>query len=222
MRNLALLLEGFALPALFFMAIWLVLPGERSEAVTWSLAAALLVGAAWLLWRSKPHWPAACDRYRFSRKDAVVDAVILALPLLAGWWLTGGDWPPAEPGRIVKSLLVYPFYALLQLAIFLVIPATRLKAIGLSPLPVTLVCAAVFTLAHAPNPPLMWVTGLAMLAWAGQFQRGRSLLALALIMGIAATGFRYAVPPEYHQELRIGPDYIEKKSVERSVSGNGK
>jgi len=211
LRKSGLLLEACALPALFFISIWIALPAAENDTWGWALGVILLAGTGWLLWRSRPHWPPPCDRYWFSKKDAPADLAVLLLPLLAGWWLAESNVPPAEAGRIVKSLLLYPLYALLQLAVFLAIPATRLKAAGARPLAVTATCAVVFALAHAPNPLLMLVTGLAMLAWAGQFLRGRSLVALALIMGIAATGFRYAVPAQYHADLRIGPDYVEKR-----------
>lgn len=211
MKKLVPILEGVALPLLFFVSLWVILPSTDNKTWVWVLGSTLLAGSAWLLWRSKPNWPAACNRYYFSKRDALPDVLVLALPLLLGWWLSDGDMQNLDTGRVGYSLLVYPLYALLQLSIFLAIPATRLKAMGIPRWAIIFTCALVFALAHLPNPVLMLVTGLAMLAWAGQFLRGRSLIALALIMGIAATGFRYAVPAHYHQELRIGPDYIEKR-----------
>jgi hypothetical protein len=212
LKTLLELAEGFALPALFFASLWIILPAADSDAWAWALGIILLGGTARLSWRSKGAWPAACDRYYFSKRDALPDTLVIALPLLIGWWLSSGDFQHAEPGVVLESLAVYPLYALLQLSVFLAIPAARLKTAGLRHGAITLVCAAVFALAHAPNPLLMLATGLAMLAWAGQFQRGRNLLVLALVMGIAATGFRYAVPAQYHGEMRIGPDYIEKRA----------
>lgn len=55
-----------------------------------------------------------------------------------------------------------------------------------------------------------------MLVWARQFLKGRNLLILALMMGLAATGFRFAMPEQWAWEMRIGPDYMEKRAATES------
>ena len=77
---------------------------------------------------------------------------------------------------------------------------------GYSTRVIAISCALVFSLLHWPNPLLMAITGFAMLIWARQFLRGRSILALALVMGIAATGARFMLPQAWTGEMRIGPD----------------
>ncbi len=209
-------LELISPQLLFFASIWLILPASTGRVWIWLLATTLIAVTAWLYLRSKESWPAA-SRYFFSAKDALPDSLIVLLPILAGFWVSKGGHIPVDGGRLLSSLLLYPLYALFQLTIFLSIPATRMIKMGYSSRTIAVACAVVFSLAHWPNPLLMAVTSMVMLVWVGQFLRGRSILVLALVMGIAATGFRFMVPQQWTLDMRIGPDYIEKRA-ELSVS----
>lgn len=209
-------LEWLALHLLVFGSIWVILPASISPAWFWVLGAALLAGTLVLATRSR-HVPAGVPqgipgRYFFSRSNALSDSLFIALPLLAGYWVLQGFVPQANGGTILSSIALYPVYALFQLSIFLLIPAVRMQKMGYPPWAIAISCAVVFSLLHWPNPLLMAATGLAMLIWARQFLGGRSILALALVMGIAATGARYMLPQSWTWEMRIGPDYIEKRA----------
>jgi len=205
------LIEGVFLPLLFFTSLWLILPSVNSTTWTWALGFILIAATLVLLFRSKEHWPFTGNQYYFSKKDALFDVLILLSPLVLGFTLAGGFQVHIAADRVINSLLIYPVYALLQLSIFLAIPATRMLKLEYSSRTICMICALVFGLVHLPNPLLMLFTGMAMMVFCSQFLRGRSILVLALIMGIAATGFRFAVPFEWSGELRIGPDYIEKR-----------
>ena len=131
---------------------------------------------------------------------------------LAGYWAARGFVLHVDGRTILTAIALYPVYALFQLSVFLLVPATRMQKMGYSSRAIAISCAVVFSLVHWPNPLLMAVTGLAMLLWARQFLHGRSILALALVMGIAATGFKFMLPQQWGWEMRIGPDYIEKRA----------
>jgi hypothetical protein len=211
--------EWIVLQLLVFSSVWIILPAATSAVWIWVLGLSLITGTALLMMRSKGSWPGPGAGPYFSRQYALVDGLIVLLPLLAGVWASeGGVLLPAS-GRLVSSLLLYPLYALFQLGIFLAVPATRMIRMGYSPRAVSTTCAIVFCLAHWPNPLLMAGTGIAMFAWAGQFLRGRSILVLALIMGLAATGVRYVVPAQWTLDMRIGPDYIEKRAAADLLGG---
>ncbi len=194
-----LLFECLVLPLFFFTSLWLILPSVSGMIWTWLLGSVLLVATLALLHRSKEYWLSISNRYYFSTRDAPFDALILLSPLAVGFALAGGSPVFLAVDRVVSSLLIYPIYALLQLSIFLAIPATRMIRLGYSSRTTCIGCAVVFSLAHLPNPLLMAFTGLAMLALCKQFLKGRSILVLALVMGIAATGFKFMVP--YDMEL---------------------
>jgi hypothetical protein len=206
-----LFLEAWILPCLFFFGLWWILPVEDDSWWGTATGIALLLGTVILLYRTGPIWPSIGKRYFFSKKDSQMDALLVLSPLVVGFALAGKFELQMDATQTIKSLLIYPLYALLQLSIFLAIPASRMNKIGQSALRTCLVCAAVFGLAHFPNMLLLAFTGLAMLVLCYQFLNGRSLLALALVMGMAATGFKLAVPPEWSWEMRIGWDYTIKR-----------
>ena len=162
--------------------------------------------------RSRVEHGGAASHYYFSRRNALSDSLFVLLPLLAGYWGTRGFALPAAGGTILTAIALYPLYALFQLSVFMLIPATRMQKMGYSSRAIAISCAVVFSLLHWPNPLLMVVTGLAMLLWTRQFLRGRSILALALVMSLAATGFKFMLPQQWSWEMRIGPDYIEKRA----------
>ncbi len=219
-RQFSTWLEWLSLHLLVFASIWLILPASTAPAWFWLLGTALLGGTIVFAMRSQaaPRGAPggtpgdAPPHYFFSRRNAFSDSLIVLLPLLAGYW-AGPDFAvQADGGTLLSYLALYPLYALFQLSVFLLIPATRMQKMGYSARAIAISCALVFSLLHWPNPLLMTVTGLVMLLWARQFLHGRSILALALVMGIAATGFKFLVPQQWSWELRIGPDYIEKRT----------
>lgn len=212
-HKLVTVLEILILPLLFFIGLWLIMPAAETATPINAMLGVLIAGTLWLLYRSKGIWPAKEKRFSFSVKQAPIDALILISPLVTGFILAGGMQVRLDGDAVIFSLLTYPLYALVQLSIFLIIPATRLNKLGLSPSLICIICALLFAMVHLPNPLLMLFTGLAMLAFCKQFLQGRSILAIALIMGIAATGFKAAIPQEWAMDMRIGPDYVEKREA---------
>jgi len=210
--RICIFFEWISLQLLYFTALWIILPVSGGDDWIRPLGIGLLIGVLWLYMGSRKSWPATCSEYFFSAKDALPDSLFIILPLLTGYWVAIDFDIPVESGRLMSSVLLYPVYSLLQLSVFLVIPATRMIRMGYSSRTIAISCAMVFSLAHWPNPLLMVVTGIAMLVWAGQFLRGRSILVIALVMGLAATAFTFMVPRQWSWDMRIGPDYIEKRT----------
>lgn len=206
-------LNWISLPLLLATGIWLVQPADNAGSALWMLFVVVLVGALWLSARSLKALPAPGIRYVLARRDVFADSLIVLLPVIIGACVVGGGRLDPEPFEVVYSALIYPVYALAQLFVFLVIPATHMSNRGYSSNTIAVSCALIFGLIHWPNPLLMAGTGLAMLVWAKQFLRGRNVLMLALVLAIGATGFKYAMPQQWGWEMRIGPDYVAKRAA---------
>jgi hypothetical protein len=207
-----LFLEWVVLHLLIFCSVWMLIPAGLPQTAFYLLGAVLVSGTALLLYRSRVYWPATCERYLVSRADAASDVLFIFGPLAAGYWAASGMPYIPDTSKMWSALLLYPLYAFFQLGIFLAIPALRMRKLGYSTARISMICAIVFSLVHWPNPLLMLMTGVAMLAWSRQFLRGRNLLVLALVMGLAATGLKFMLPQDWTLDLRIGPDYIDKRA----------
>ncbi|HXV65268.1 MAG TPA: hypothetical protein VEK15_31525 [Vicinamibacteria bacterium] len=70
--------------------------------------------------------------------------------------------------------------------------------------------ALVFVVAHAPNPGLMVLGGVAELVWLSLFGRFRNLFALSVAHGVAALVVsHHLVPSFWLTSMRVGPSYWE-------------
>lgn len=190
---------------LLFAFIWLVLPATSPDALSLVAGSIFFLVAIVLLIKGPPRparasWSLTCT--------ILADLAVLTLPVLLG--LAVGGKPDAKAAGL--SLLLYPLYALIQMVVFLVIPARRLALFGLSPVPAALITAAVFSLVHAPNPVVMAVTFGAMFLWAWQYLCGRRLWHLALVMGLAATLFSQLVPDQMTGHMRVGPGTLHQEA----------
>jgi hypothetical protein len=108
--------------------------------------------------------------------------------------------------------VLYPLYALAQLALVLALPYPRLARLcGASA--AVVVCVVLFALVHWPNAALMAATALGMAFWAAEYRRGRPLVALALSMGLAATAFTQLLPHAVTAHMRVGPGYVFMRAV---------
>lgn len=186
---------------------WMILPTGAPGALTLVLAALLLTGGAWLFWRG-PHL--LRDSWTTTTGVSLLDAAFILGPAVLG--LALGQSP--EHHAVGFSLLLYPLYALVQLGLFLKLPVTRLRAMGVSAAGTRLIAAVLFALVHWPNPLVMLVTLLGMFVWAQQYQRGRPLWQLALVMGLTATTFSQMLPDDLTHHMRVGPGYVRAAAVD--------
>ncbi|MGH9323229.1 MAG: CPBP family glutamic-type intramembrane protease, partial [Vicinamibacteria bacterium] len=69
--------------------------------------------------------------------------------------------------------------------------------------------ALVFSLAHAPNLPLMALVLVAETVWLLLFARFRNLLSFALAHALAALVVSHALVPDWLPSLRVGLHYLE-------------
>ena len=167
----------------------------------------LLVEAGWLM----RHSPMSDTprTWTGTRSTWLLDVGLIGLPLVVGLLL--GQRP--EPAAVAISILLYPLYALLQLILFLRIPLPRLRALGQSPTAATVTAAVLFALIHWPNPVVMVATLAGLLIWGRQYQRGRPLWQLAVVMGLAATTFSQGLPDPLTRHVQVGPGYVQTQAV---------
>ena len=184
---------------------WLVLPRDGWNALALGLTALFLGAAVWL-WKLSPP---PNSRARLQRRNWPWDLILIMLPALLGWAL--GVRPDLRAAGL--STLLYPLYALLQLGVFLVLPARRLQQLGLPTTANAALCALVFALVHAPNPLVMATTAVAMFVWCRQYLTGRPLWRLAVVMGLAATVFSQFLADDLTGHMRVGPGYSRERAI---------
>jgi hypothetical protein len=198
---------------LLLAGIWFVLgPGRPSAAAL--VIGTLLAAAILALARATPR-PGPRDAW--SRRWLAVDAVMILAPAAIG--LAMGTDVALRPFLI--SLALYPIYALVQLTAFLVVPAGRLRALGLSPAGTAAACASVFALLHWPHPLVMVLTAAGMAAWTLARLQGRPLWHLVLVMGLAATTVTQCLPDQWHGHMRVGPGAVRARAIEALAAAPG-
>ncbi len=187
--------------------LWLVWPTVGFETFALAGGGVFLLVGVWLFFRSpriKPGVP-------WSRTTTLVsDLVMIFSPIVLG--LALGATPDLKASGL--SIFLYPLYALVQLGIFLVIPATRIHQFGLKVWQSALICALAFGLLHAPNPVVVSVSIMSLFVWAWQYLSGRKLLPLAVVMGLSATTFSQFMPDPFTGHMRVGPGYTFRPAVE--------
>ncbi len=191
----------------FFAFLWILLPTGPLGTREWFIGVILALAAVWLA----RHCPGPIPGPRWSATPVarIIDGILVLSPVALG--LTLGHSPDIKASGF--SLLLYPVYAFIQLLVFLYIPVTRLRTMGVSNANSTLLTALVFSLVHWPNPLVMLVTLMGMLIWAHQFQNGRPLWQLAIIMALTATTFSQFLPDDLTQHVRVGPAYVRSEAT---------
>ena len=123
--------------------------------------------------------------------------------------------------KLAVSLATYPLYALVQMGLFLVFLVPRLRRMGIEPGQRACVAACLFALLHWPNGPLMVATLIGGAVWAGFYVLKRThLVWLAISMGLAASCLARFAPHTFHQNMRVGPLYVER-ALEWDAHGPG-
>ena len=65
----------------------------------------------------------------------------------------------------------------------------------------------------------MLATGAGLSLWARQYQQGRPLWQLAVVMGLAATTFSQGLPDALTRHVQVGPGYVRTRAVAVLVAG---
>jgi len=192
---------------LVFAFVWFLLPTSQPNARSIIIGSMLLV-AGWYLFKHSPGLSVA-KSWQWKKSAMVLDIFLILMPIIVCFAL--GFSPDLKAGGL--SFFLYPVYALAQLMLFLFIPVSRLRAIGVAPKYSTLFSALIFAMIHWPNPVVMFITLVGMLIWAHQFQNGRKLWQLALVMGLTATTFSQFLPDQFTYHMRVGPGYVRSEAV---------
>ncbi len=205
------LIELLAVPA-FLLYEWAALPPYEWRPTDWMAIGFLLLWIGAGFWRDRGAWRDwGLTHERFGRAAnllVIPTAVMLAVPLLVGHFVTGGE---GDPGRLAVALATYPLWAFLQLLVFQVFVVRRLKVLGASSASIVLVAAGTFTLVHWPNGVVMAACFGGALVWTTVYLRAPNLYAVALSMGLAAGMFHNTLPrKELLHNLRTGPIYVER------------
>ncbi len=192
---------------LLFLLVWTWFPSGPRQPNHLAVAGGVIATVAFLL-RRDPGWRAlwgSMHAFCEAARSLSIPTLLLMVPVLILFRL---DPVPVSGARFAKSLLRYPLYAFVQLALVLVFSQSRLRRLGASSAALVLVPAGLFALVHWPNLPLMITTFVAMLVWALVYQRHPSLPAVALSMGILATVATQLLPEDLTAHLRAGPGYV--------------
>jgi len=217
------LLAAMCWPAVPLAAAWLALPaaGPPTLRTLWLLPA--LVLAAWLLGRRGRGWlgGAATAASAGARRGLLegrlwrwAHPVVLVAGAAAG--LAAGGF--GDTRALLLSAVLYPLYALVQLALALAIPWPWLRRLApgrgvAAGAAAGVTAAAVFALVHWPNPVVMVLTAGGMLVWAHEYARGRPLWHLALSMGLLATVAAQGLPDAWTEHMRTGPGAVRQRAV---------
>ncbi len=200
---------------LLLAGVWLVLGADPAGPAAWITGMLLAAALAWLLVRGPRALPPA---HRVAaRRWLPVDLAMIGLPVALG--LLAGT--PLDGRAILLSALFYPVFALLQLTVFLVIPARRLRAMDAGPTGAALACALVFGLLHWPQPAVLALTVGGMLVWAAAWLRGRPLWQLALVMGWSATTATQFLPDAWTGHMNVGPRAVREMAVRDLAAAAG-
>jgi hypothetical protein len=202
------------------VVLWAVGDRQALRGVdTFVFGAMAAVGVALLVrhrvrWtRSRPWFGAGGKAGRWLLLGTLVAGAGVGLVILAG----PGPEPPTTIGGWVLALSTYPLYALVQLGAALALPAFVWRRDAASPRAIVVACAVLFALIHAPNPLVMGLTGLGMLAWAAAYLRGVGLVWIALSMGLLGALVAQGLPEPTTQNMRVNAGYVLALRTDRHV-----
>ncbi len=136
------------------------------------------------------------------RVDNVFPATVVFL-LVTTVLVAPAYWMNGEIAIVLDELFGYFFWALFQQ--FLVV-AGFWRNFRSRALP----AALVFSLAHAPNVPLMVLVLVAETVWLFLFSRFRNLFSLAIAHAFAGLIVGQALVPDWLSSLRVGIHYLER------------
>jgi hypothetical protein len=198
------LLELLLAYLLILIVIWTPRPWQARIYV---IAAAFIV---WATWRSWAGWEAMGWKGRNLFRAAwiiLAAAVVSAVAIVCAWRL-GTLHAPATMTQFVERFIGYVIFACIQQFLLQDFFLLRLLGAGLRPRNALIAAAAMFALAHLPNPILTGLTFIWGLVAAGWFLRYRSLYALAVAHAILGVTVAICVPGPAVRNMRVGLGYL--------------
>jgi membrane protease YdiL (CAAX protease family) len=198
------LLEVAAGYALILIVIWTPRPWQRIE---------YFVAAAFILGATRVSFPGAkamgLSPRNFFRSTWVVAAALLAAAIaISIAFKVHSLHGPTSPSTFLKRYAGYIIFACVQQALLQDFFLLRLLQIMPSPRTAAVAAAAIFSLAHLPNPILTVVTFLWGLSACLLFLRYHNLYVLAVAHAILGITLAMSVPGPVIHNMRVGLGYL--------------
>jgi hypothetical protein len=200
-RDLLELVIGYVL---ILTVIWTPRPWQ---ARIYFVAAAFIVWATWRSWFGPKAMGLSASNLARSSWIIAAAAAVAAVAVLCASRL-GTLHAPPTPTLFIQRFAGYILFACIQQFLLQDFFLLRLLRILHRPGTAIFAAAAIFSLAHLPNPILTVLTfiwGLAASAW---FLRYRSLYALAVAHVILGITLAVAVPRPTLRNMRVGLGYL--------------
>jgi len=204
-RNRRPLVELCVGYALILVVIWTPRPWQRlSYAV-----AAISLGS--VLWKSRAGWQAMGLRpANFARSLWLIGVALLAAALAASRLHTFHR--PDSLSQFIARYTGYALGACMQQILLQDFFLPRLLRLTRNPVTASLAAAALFSLAHLPNPILSVITFFWGFAACLFFVRYRNLYTLAIAHAILGITVAMSVPGPVIRNMRVGLGYITFKA----------
>jgi membrane protease YdiL (CAAX protease family) len=193
---------------LILVVIWSPRPWQR---LSYAFAATFLIAVMWI---ARPGWKAmGFQTANFLRSIWVVGAALGAtvIAVLVARRMNTLLWP-GGPIPFVHRYLGYALGAYIQQVLLQDFFLPRLLRLVRSPWTATAATAALFSLAHLPNPILTVVTIFWGLAACAIFLRYRNLYTLAIAHTILGIAIAMTVPGPVIHNMRVGLGYLTYSS----------
>jgi hypothetical protein len=200
-RNLLELVIGYIL---ILTVIWTPRPWQ---ARIYFAAAVFIVWATWRSWFGRKAMGLSASNLTRSSWIIAAAGVVAAVAVLCASHF-GTLHAPLTPSLFVQRFAGYILFACIQQFLLQDFFFLRLLHILQRPGTAIFAAAAIFSLAHLPNPiltVLTFVWGLAASAW---FLRYRSLYTLAVAHVLLGTALAVSVPGPTIHNMRVGLGYL--------------
>lgn len=177
-------------------------------------AASWIIGSTALSGRSADELGLGRRGLRESAWVAAAALTLAALIVLIGW-LFGWLHPLFGPVPSLTHAIAYAVWAFQQefiLQSFLFLGLTRV----ITPRRAVMIAAALFSIAHLPNPILVAATLLSGLALTTAFARYGNVYPLAIAHAALGLAVAISIPADIHRNMRVGIGYLKYKPAQTS------
>ena len=190
-----------ALVGIMVMALAKLLPGNN-DLLGYGLGVSFLLLCVAL----SRGWLTPRTEFDLGSRDVWRATAWLSLPpllLIFAVAASGDALAKPEPEALLRGLLVYPLWALLQQFLVCSVVVRRIETLTDNASLTTLFGAGFFSLLHFPNFALMMSTYIMGIAWITVYRRYRTLIPIAVSHGVLATLFRELAP----ESIRLSGDF---------------
>ncbi len=151
------------------------------------------------------------DNLLSSAGELAAASVVMATGVLVtGVAVDGFDW--AGPMAVAAHLGRYLGWGFVQQYWMHAFAVRRFRQAGVGKAPMVPLAGVLFGLMHAPNWPLVALTGGAAMVWCALFLRKPNLFTLAASHAVLAVLVRYSLPESWMHRLTVGGIYLRAVS----------